>query len=160
MKWQFWEGCRESNGDSNVWCKTDDKKEDRGPSEDVLIEGNSGSDSKGDLSDMVQACVEEGWWACFEKSIRVWSEGQGEVRITKENMEDASGEGKQECWFWRRRMPWIEWDGEWELERLLLEWVNPATLIYGDKPRSKLDAFDWLIELYFFFNLYCNSVMK
>ena len=23
---------------------------------------------------------------------------------------------------WRRRMPWVEQDGEWELERLLLEW--------------------------------------
>ena len=23
---------------------------------------------------------------------------------------------------WRRRMPWVERDGEWELERLLLEW--------------------------------------
>ena len=33
------------------------------------------------------------------KSIGVWSEGQEEARTTKENMEDASGEGEQECWF-------------------------------------------------------------
>ena len=35
-----------------------------------------------------------GWWACFEKSIGVWSEGQEEARMTKEVVEDASGEGK------------------------------------------------------------------
>ena len=32
----------ESNGESNVWCKTDGEKEDRGPDGDVGIEGNSG----------------------------------------------------------------------------------------------------------------------
>ena len=30
IRWQF-EKDRESNGDSNVWCKTDGEKEDRGP---------------------------------------------------------------------------------------------------------------------------------
>ena len=43
--------------------------------------------------EMVWACVKEGWWACFEKSIILWSEGQEEARTTKDNMEDASGEG-------------------------------------------------------------------
>ena len=52
------------------------------------FEGNSGSD--GEWSEMVQACVEEGWWVCFEKSIGVWSEGQEEARTTKEDLEDAS----------------------------------------------------------------------
>ena len=28
-----------SNGESNVWCKTDGEKEDRGPNGDVRIEG-------------------------------------------------------------------------------------------------------------------------
>ena len=28
-------------------------------------------------------------WACFEKSIGVWSEGQEEVRATKEDVKDA-----------------------------------------------------------------------
>ena len=60
---------------------------------------NSGSDGKGKWSEMVQACVEEGWWACFEKSVGVWREGQEEARMTKEDVEDASGEGGQECWF-------------------------------------------------------------
>ena len=50
-------------------------------------------------SEMVRACVEEGWWACFEKSVGVWSEGQKEARTTTEDVEDASGEGEQECWF-------------------------------------------------------------
>ena len=47
-------------GESNVWCKTDGEKEDRGPNGDVGIEGNSGSDYKGEWSEMVWACVEEG----------------------------------------------------------------------------------------------------
>ena len=66
---------------------------------DVGIEGNSGSDGKGEWSAMVWACVEEGWCACFNKSIGVWSEGQEEARTTKEDMEDASGEEEQECQF-------------------------------------------------------------
>ena len=65
---------------------------------DAEIEESSGSDGKGEWSEMVGACVEEGWWACFEKSIWVWSEGQEEVRMTKD-MEDTSGEWEQECWF-------------------------------------------------------------
>ena len=42
---------------SVVWCKTDGEKENRGPKR---IEGNSGSDGKGEWSEMVWACVEEG----------------------------------------------------------------------------------------------------
>ena len=41
-------------------AKLMEKKEDRGPNGDVGIEGNSGSDSKGEWSEMVWACVEEG----------------------------------------------------------------------------------------------------
>ena len=40
-----------------------------------------------------------GMMACFGKSIGVWYERQEEARTTKEDMEDASGEGEQECWF-------------------------------------------------------------
>ena len=43
-----------------MWCETDGEKEDRGTNGDVEIEGNSGSDGKGKLSEMVHACVEEG----------------------------------------------------------------------------------------------------
>ena len=65
----------------------------KGANGGVGIEGNSDSDGKGEWSEMVQACVEEGWWACFEKSIEVWSEGKEEARMTEEDVEDASGEG-------------------------------------------------------------------
>ena len=51
---------RESNGESNVWCKTNGENEDRGPNGDVGIEGNSGSDGKGEWNEIVWACVEEG----------------------------------------------------------------------------------------------------
>ena len=37
---------------------------------DVRIEGNSCSVGKGKWSDMVRACVEEGW-TCSEKSVGV-----------------------------------------------------------------------------------------
>ena len=49
-----------SDGESNVWCKTNGEKEDRGPNGDVGIEGNSGSNGKGEWSEMVLPCVEEG----------------------------------------------------------------------------------------------------
>ena len=39
-----------------MWCKTDGEKEDRGSSG----EGNCGSGGKGEWSEMVWACVEEG----------------------------------------------------------------------------------------------------
>ena len=46
--------------ESNVWCKTDGEKADEGPHGDVGIEGNSGSDGKDELSEMVRACGEKG----------------------------------------------------------------------------------------------------
>ena len=48
----------QSNGESNVLCKTDAEKEGRGPNGDVEIEGKSSSDGKGEWSEMVQACLE------------------------------------------------------------------------------------------------------
>ena len=44
----------------NVWLKTDGEKEDREPYGDVGIEGISSSDGKGEWSEMVRACLEEG----------------------------------------------------------------------------------------------------
>ena len=96
---------------------TDGEKEDRGPSGDDGIEGNSGSDGKGEWSEMVWACVEERWWAWFEKRIEVWSEGQEKVRTTKEDMDDTSWEGEQECWFGEGGCLELS-----EMERLLLKW--------------------------------------
>ena len=37
-----------------MWCETDGEKEDRRPNGDVGIEGNSGSDGKGEWSEMVR----------------------------------------------------------------------------------------------------------
>ena len=95
-KWQLWEGPREQWWEQcvvqNWW-----REKDGGPNEDVGIEGNSGSDEKGKWNEMVWACIGERWWACVEKSVGVWSEGQEEARTTKEDMEVASGEGKQKC---------------------------------------------------------------
>ena len=45
--------------------------------------------------------------------------------MTKEDVEDASGEGEQECWFGER---------DYCQSR-----VNLATPIHGNKPGSKLD---------------------
>ena len=68
----------------------------------------------------------------------VRSKGQEEARTTKEDVEDASGEGEQERWFGKKGRHESN-EMEWELERLLTKWGNPATPIYGDKPGSKLD---------------------
>ena len=51
--------------------------------------------------------------------------------MTKEEVEDASGEGEQKCWFWRKRMPSIQRDGGWELERLLPMWGKFGHPLYG-----------------------------
>ena len=60
-KWDSnFEKDRESNVESNVWCKTDGEKEDKKPNGDVGIEGDNGLDGKDEWSEMVQACVEEG----------------------------------------------------------------------------------------------------
>ena len=66
----------ESNVESNVWRKTNGEKEDRGPNVNIGIERNSGLDGKGEWSEMKRACVEEGWWACFEKSVSVEVKGK------------------------------------------------------------------------------------
>ena len=57
--------------------------------------------------------------------------------MTKEDAENVSVEAR--VLVWRRSMPWIEQDGEWELERLLLEWAKSGHTVYRDKPGSKLD---------------------
>ena len=108
-----------------------------------LKETVTSSDGKGKLSELIWACVEEGWRASFEKSIEVRSEGQEEVKTTKE---DASGEGEQECWFGEKgchKSSEME-SGSWR--DCCQSGVNLATPIYGDKPGSKIFWIDWLIE--------------
>ena len=118
-----------------LWCKTIGEKEDRGPNGDVGIEGNSGSNSKDEWSEMVWACVEKGWWVCFEKSVGVWSEGQEEVWMTKEDVE----EGEQECWLGEGGcLESSEREsGRWR--DCCYSGVNPTAPVYGDKSGSKLD---------------------
>ena len=59
--------------------------------------------------------------------------------MTKEDMEDASGEGEQEYWF--REGGCFESSkmesGSWR--DCYQSGVDPATLVYRDKPGSKLD---------------------
>ena len=38
-----------------------------------------------------------------EKSVGIWSDGQEEARMTKEDVEDGSGEGEQECGLGEKR---------------------------------------------------------
>ena len=66
--------------------------------------------------------------------------------MTKEDMEDASGEGEQECWFGeggclkssnRESGSWREWSESWSVQ------VNLATPIYGDKPGLK----NWMMMM-------------
>ena len=56
-----------------------------------------------------------------------------EARTTKEDVEDASGEGKQECWFGGGCLESSEMEsGSWR--DCCQRGVNMATPIYGDKP--------------------------
>ena len=59
--------------------------------------------------------------------------------MTEEDMENASGEGEQVCWF--EEGGCIESSemesGSWR--DCCKSGVNPATPVYGNKPRSKLE---------------------
>ena len=58
--------------------------------------------------------------------------------MTKEDVEDASGEGEQECWFGGGCLESSKMEsGSWR--DCCYSGVNLATPIYGDKPGSKLD---------------------
>ena len=81
-----------------MWCKTDGEEEGREPNGDVRIEGNSGSDGKGEWSEMVWHVLRRDDGHFLRKALGVSSEGQEEVRTTKEDMEDPSGKGGQGCW--------------------------------------------------------------
>ena len=113
---------------------------------------------------MVRVCVKEGWWACFEKSIGVWSKGKEELQTTEEDMENASGEEEQECWFEGGCIESSEMEsGNWR--DCYQSGVNLATPVYRDKPRSKLELKNW-IEFRFGWKtalqvkLKINSVLK
>ena len=71
-------------------------------------------------------------------------EQQEEARMTKGNVEDASAEEEQECWFGKdgcRELSQKE-SGSWR--DCCQDGVNPAIPVYGDKTRSTLDGDDLL----------------
>ena len=58
--------------------------------------------------------------------------------MTKEDVEDASGEGEQECWFGGGCLESSEMEsGSWR--DCCLSGVNLTTTVYGDKPESNFD---------------------
>ena len=59
--------------------------------------------------------------------------------MTKQDLEDASGEGEQEHWFGEKRCHESSEIESESLKDCCQREVNLATLIYGDKPGSKLD---------------------
>ena len=67
---------KESNGESNVWCKTDGEKEDKGPNGDVGIEGNSGSDGKGEWSEMVRHVLKRDDGHVLRKALKFEVKGK------------------------------------------------------------------------------------
>ena len=80
------------------------------------------------------------------------------MRTTKEDMENASEKGEQECWFGEggcHQSSEIE-SGSWK--DCCYSGVNLATSIYGDKPRSKWDDDDDIknIRDLSYFNIQCT----
>ena len=59
--------------------------------------------------------------------------------MSKEDVEDASGEGEQECWFGESGCHELNEIESWSWTDCCQSGVNPATPVYRDKHRSKLD---------------------
>ena len=57
------------------------------------------------------------------------------MRTTKEDVEDASGGGEQECWFGDKGYH----ESSKGVGEIAAKRVNSANPVYGDKPGSKLD---------------------
>ena len=56
---------------------------------------------------------------------------------------------------WRKRMPWVERDGEWELEKLMLEWGTSAPPFTGINPDQ--NWIDWQSNRYPFLRALIGS---
>ena len=61
------------------------------------------------------------------------------MRTTKEDVEDASGKGEQECWIGEKGCHESSKMESGSLRDCCQSGVNPATPVYGDKTGSKLD---------------------
>ena len=123
---------RESNGESNVWCKADGEKENRGPDGNVRIEGNSGSDGKGEWSEMVQADRH-----VLRKALEFEVKGKRKRGQPKKTWKmEVEKESKSVGLEKKDAMNIARWRVG---GREIAAGVNPATPVYGNKPGSKLD---------------------
>ena len=149
----------ESNGESNVRCKTDGEKENRRPDGDVRIEGKQWFRWQRLMEWDNTACVEEGWWARSEKSIGVWSEGQEEARRTTEDVEDACGDGEHERWFGEKGRHELSEIFHLILTILLLQYFSPSFSVLVSCCSCSAQwcwgAFNWLFKntTPYFYNL-------
>jgi len=111
-----------------VWCKADGEKENRGPDGDVRIEGNSGSDGKGEWRDdghVLRKALE------FEvRGKRKQGRPKKTWKMQVEKESKSVGLEKKDA---MNRARWIVGVRE------IAAGVNLATPIYRDKPGSKLD---------------------
>ena len=129
-----------------MWCKTDGEKENRGLDGNVRIEGNSGSDGKGEWREMVRAFVEEEWCACLRKVLEFevsgkrkpgWPKKTWKMQVEKDSKsnglekKDAMNQAR-----WRMGVKEIS------------AGVNPATPVHRNKPGSKLVWWFWWLSLY------------
>ena len=102
-----------------MWCKTDGEKDNRGPDGDVRIEGNCGSDGKGESNGVR-------WYG------HVWRKGDGhvlrkalefEVRVKRKpgrSKKTWKTQVEKESVGLEKKDAINHRDGGWELERLLL----------------------------------------
>ena len=104
-----------------MWCETDGEKEDRTPNGDVGIEGNSGSDGKGEWSEMVRACVKEGCGHVLRKALEFEVKGKRKRGRPRKTWRPQVEKESKSVGL-KRRIQRIERDGEWKWERLLAEW--------------------------------------
>ena len=97
-----WNGNFEKDRESNVWCETDGEKEDKGPSGDVGMEGNSGSDGKmlrRDDGHVLRRALEfevkgKKKWGWSKKTWKIQVEESKSVCLEKEDALNRGGVGE------------------------------------------------------------------
>ena len=121
-----------------MWCKADGEKENRGPDGDVRIEGNSGSDGKGEWSDLVRHVLRKDDGHVLRKALEFEVRGKRKRERPKKTWkmqvekESKSRKGLEKKDAMNR--------ARWRVGvREIAAGVNPATPVNWDKPGSKLD---------------------
>ena len=121
-------------------CKTDGEKENRGPDGDGQIEGNSGSDGKGERSEMVRACVEGDDGHVLRKVLQFEVRGKRKPGRPKKTWKtQVEKESKSVGLEKKDAMKRARWRVG---VREIAARVYLVTPVYGDKPGSKLDDDD------------------